>query len=84
MMAQIYRPNVKIGDCTTLSEAGLALGGSKNMLDNHKRYGTEGFPKPVAKFGPAELYVMSEMEAFYNSVLWRQADRSIKELREGA
>lgn len=79
-MSEIHRPGVTVGACTTLSEAGLRLGGSKNLLDNHKRSGTAGFPKPVAKFGAAELYVMSEMEAFHKTVLWRQADRSYNEL----
>ena len=82
-MIEVYRSQVPIGDCTTLTDAGPRLGGSKNLLHNHKGYGTAGFPRPVAKVGAYTLYSFTELEAFYNSVLWRQADRNINELTGG-
>lgn len=81
MKTAVFRPSVKVGDCATLAGAGLQLGGSKNLLHNHKERQTPGFPKPVARFGGAELYVFKELEVFYQSICWKQADRSISELR---
>ena len=79
-MIEIYRRGVPVDACSTLIEAGKRLGGGKNLLHNHKDRRADGFPNPVAKFGPCTLYVFAELEAFYNSVLWRQGDKAIKEL----
>lgn len=80
-MPSISRPSVKVGACITLTEMSLKLGGSAIMLQNHRTRGTVGFPKEVARFGNALLYVEEELDAFYNSVQWRQTNRSIQELR---
>ncbi len=79
-MPDIYRPSVPVGACTTLFEKSIELGGSAVMLRHHKRRKTAGFPSPVARFGAAILYVDAELDAFYKSIQWKQADRSIKEL----
>jgi hypothetical protein len=79
-MPDIYRPDVKVGACITLEEKSRKLGGSPSMLTAHRVRGTDGFPKPVAKFGNAHLYVEKELDAFYTSVQWRQANRSVREL----
>lgn len=77
-MSAVHRPSVKVGSCTTLSEAGVDLGGSKHLLHNHSS--SPDFPKIVAQFGHVKLYVKDELSAFYQSVLWRQSDRSYNEL----
>ncbi|OPZ61771.1 MAG: hypothetical protein BWY85_02302 [Firmicutes bacterium ADurb.Bin506] len=79
-MPDIYRPDVKVGSCITLEEMSLKLGGSPRLLLRHRSRGTDGFPKQVARFGNAHLYVEKELDAFYTSVQWRQANRSVKEL----
>lgn len=83
-MPRIYRPAVKVGNCITLEEMSVKLGGSKAMLARHKHRASQGFPKPVAQFGPVTLYVESELDAFYLSIQWRQANRSVKELEGGS
>lgn len=79
-MPDIHRPTVRVGSCITLAEKSVELGGGPDLLRMHKLKGTEGFPKPVARFGNAILYVDAELDAFYTSVQWRQANRSVKEL----
>lgn len=74
-MPDIHRGKVSVGSCTTLAEKSVALGGKIDMLRWHKNNGTAGFPKIVARFGNAELYVERELDAFYKSVMWRQADK---------
>lgn len=73
----VYRPKVNVGACTTLTDKSAALGGQPDLLRNHKKRGTVGFPKVVAKFGTIELYVDAELDAFYKSVMWRQSDASL-------
>jgi hypothetical protein len=82
-MPDIYRPSVPVGECTTLVEASEKMKCSSTMLIQHRRRGTEGFPNPVARFGRSILYVESELEAFYKTMCWRQADKSIQELIGG-
>lgn len=82
-MIEVYRKGVPVDACCTLSYAGKRLGGGKNLLHHHKERSTDGFPRPVAKCGAYTLYVFAELEAFYNSVLWRQGDKHIKELQGG-
>lgn len=79
-MADIHRSHIRVGDCTTLEDKSLDLGGSKSMLSSHKNRGTVGFPQPVARFGPITIYVDAELDAFYQSVQWRQTNRSVAEL----
>lgn len=79
-MPDIYRPLVKVGSCITLTEMSIKLGGTKDMLRKHEIKGAKGFPKTVARFGNAHLYVEAELDAFYKSMLWRQGDRSYAEL----
>lgn len=79
-MPDIYRPDVKVGSCITLEEMSVKLGGSPKLLHRHRERGTNGFPDQVARFGNAHLFVEKELEAFYQSVQWRQANRSVKEL----
>lgn len=79
-MPDIYRSNVRVGACITLKEKSVKLGGSGMLLQAHRMRGTEGFPQAVARFGNALLFVETELDAFYESVQWRQANRSIKEL----
>lgn len=79
-MRNIYRPSVPVGSCTTLSEKSIELGGTARMLHMHRHRRTDGFPKPVAHIGGALLFVDAELDAFYQSVMWRQADRAISEL----
>ncbi len=79
-MPRIYRPDVKVGSCITLAEMSIELGGTASMLRMHQK--SSNFPKMVAVFGHAHLYVKTELDAFYKTVLWRQADRSVKELGE--
>lgn len=76
-MGDIYRPKVAVGACTTMCDKSIELGGSSKLLQRHKNRGTVGFPKPVAHFGTTILYVEAELDAFYQSVMWRQADASI-------
>lgn len=76
-MPTIYRPKVSVGACTTLAEKSVALGGQPDLLRNHKKRSTVGFPKVVARFGNAELYVEAELDAFYKSVMWRQSDAAL-------
>ena len=79
-MREVFRPGVSVGACTTLIDKSRELGGNDRLLDKHMRAGTIGFPKPVAQFGRTMIFVDKELDAFYQSVMWRQADRSIAEL----
>lgn len=79
-MRIIYRRGIPVEKCTTLRQASLSFGGSDALLKWHKRHDTPGFPKMVAQFGSLYLYVEAELEAFYNSVLWRKQDAYISEL----
>ena len=79
-MREVYRPGVTAGACTTMIDKSRELGGNDRLLDKHMRAGTHGFPKPVAKFGRTLIFVDKELDAFYKSVMWRQADKSINEL----
>lgn len=79
-MPDIYRPRVKVGSCITLMEKSKEISGYPDILRHHERRETEGFPQKVARFGNAILYVEAELDAFYQSVLWRQGNRSITEL----
>lgn len=76
-MPTIYRPKVSVGACTTLAEKSVELGGHPDLLRNHARKQTAGFPKKVARFGNAILYVDAELDAFYKSVMWRQTDAAL-------
>ena len=77
-MPNIYRGKVSVAACTTLTEKSVALGGKPDLLRNHERRGTKGFPKPVARFGNAILYVDAELDAFYKSVMWRHSDAALQ------
>lgn len=77
----VFRPNILVGACTTLHNASRQLGGGKNLLYLHRNKNQKIFPKPVARIGGRELFVFSELEAYYRSFLWQQADKSINELR---
>lgn len=79
-MIKIYRKGIPVDKCTTLQQASLNLGGSADLLKKHKQADTPGFPKMVAQFGGSYLYVEAELEAFYNSVLWRRSDKYINQL----
>jgi hypothetical protein len=79
-MNKVFRPSVPVGSCTTLSEKSVELGGTSRMLHQHRQRGADGFPKPVAHIGGVLLFVDAELDAFYQSVIWRQADRAINEL----
>lgn len=78
---QVFRPSIPIGYCTTLHNASVQLGGGKNLFYYHRSRSEGDFPKPVAMIGGRELFVFSELEAYYQSFLWSQADKSINELR---
>lgn len=78
-MPEIYRHGVRIDACTTITEKSTALGGCPDLLRAHRRRGTVGFPSAVARVGNSTLYVDAELDAFYKSVVWRQADRSLAE-----
>lgn len=82
-MPDIYRPKVSVGACTTLAEKSVALGGKHDLLRWHKNNETAGFPRPVARFGNAILYVEAELDAFYKSVMWRQSDAALDRLTGG-
>mgnify|MGYP003334942067 CR=1 FL=1 len=76
----VYRSGIPVDHCTTLKDASNLLGCTNNMLYNHKMRGTLGFPQPVARIGGIELYVISELKAFYHSVLWRKSNKYINHL----
>lgn len=76
-MNAVYRTQVKVGDCITLTDKSVALGGHEDLLRNHKRNNSTGFPRPVAQFGKSVLYVESELDAFYESVMWRSSNAAI-------
>lgn len=78
---KIYRSTIKIGSCTTLRQASFDLGGGKNLMYYHREMNPESFPKMVAEIGGVQLYVFEELRAHYKSFLWKQADKSINELR---
>ncbi len=82
-MDEVLRSKVPVGACTTLSDASRKMGMDSSALKYHKRMSPRDFPKMVARFGPCELYVYDELLAFHQSVMWRQADRHIKDLTEG-
>lgn len=79
-MPDVYRHGIHIDACTTIAEKSTALGGCPDLLRAHRRRATVGFPRAVARVGNATLYVDAELDAFYKSVMWRQADRALAEL----
>lgn len=82
-MDEIARSKVPVGACTTLAEASRRMGMDASALKYHKRTAGSSFPRMVARFGRSELYVYDELLAYHRSVMWRQADKHIKELMEG-
>ena len=80
---EILRPKVPIGACTTLTEASRRMGMDQSALKYHRNAAGKAFPKMVARIGAYRLYVYDELLAFHQSVMWRQADRHIKDLTEG-
>jgi hypothetical protein len=79
-MPDVYRAGIRIDSCTTIAEKSMALGGCPDLLRAHRRRGTVGFPRAVARVGNATLYVEADFDAFYRSVIWRHADRAIADL----
>lgn len=77
---EVFRPSVPIGDCISMREASLRMGANHALFFYHKSSNPEAFPKPVARIGKTHLYVWKELEAYYKSVLWNKADKSIEEL----
>lgn len=78
---EVFRPSIPIGYCTTLHHANQSLGGGRNLLYYHRTKNPRDFPRPVAKIGGREIFVYKELEAYYQSFKWTQADKSINELR---
>ena len=81
--ATIYRKGIAVERLATLADISRYLGMDSSSLKSAKHRGSMTV-KPVAKFGHLELYIIEEVEAWYQSRSWANADRESERLYKGA
>jgi len=83
MYFTVYRRGVAIERCSTLADISRTLGFARWAMGKYKASYPKIFPNPVAKVGPVEIYIIEEVEAFYQSRQWARSDAQMERMYKG-